>query len=250
MPRGGSLTLRIDNLTLTATDLAAMADARPGRFLRLSVTDTGEGMSEETLQHLFEPFFTTKEVGKGTGLGLATVYGIVHQHKGWVTVTSALGQGTTFLVYLPVSEESTDVAREEEASRLSTTGRGETILLVEDETSLRTTMAIALRHHGYKVLEAPDGPAAVRLWQEHSARIDLLLTDIIMPGGMSGHELAAQLLAQEPRLKIIFTSGYTGNSAATDAQLVEGSNFIRKPFAPEALAKIIRDKLASPATPA
>ena len=243
MPDGGSLTLQVDQINLSSIDTAPLAGSRPGRFLRLSITDTGEGMSNETLQHIFEPFFTTKEIGKGTGLGLATVYGIVHQHKGWINVVSALGQGTTIHVYLPMSESPTDASPEEAESRLPARGRGETILLVEDETSLRATMAIALRHHGYNVIEAPDGPTAVRLWQRPSARIDLLLTDIIMPGGMNGQDLVNRLRAERPELNVIAITGYSKQLAAVQFSPDARVALLRKPFGHADLLATVRASL-------
>ncbi len=239
MPDGGKLTIRtkVENFQRAAN---GQLPAKP--HVCLSVTDTGCGINPEILPRIFEPFFTTKEVGKGTGLGLATVYGIVQQHHGEISVQSELGKGATFNVYFPIVANAAAAQAATPAKPVLPLGE-ETILLVEDEFPLRTFVCDLLQRCGYTVREAESGPAALKVWQEHRDRIQLLLTDIIMPENMNGIELASQLLAEKPTLKVIYTSGYTGNLDGRNVQLKEGENFIRKPFKPEALAEIIRNKL-------
>lgn len=215
------------------------SDARPGEFVSLRVTDTGSGMDEKTLQRIFEPFFTTKEVGKGTGLGLATVYGIVEQHHGWVEVESHLGKGSTFTIYLPVTEDKSDM-KSAAPSQLAVHGGKETILVVEDEPSLRLLVVEILQIYGYRVFQASSGLVALDVWREHKGEIDLLLTDMVMPDGVSGRELADRLLKEKPDLKIIYTSGYSPGMAGTDTARLTGFNFLPKPYPPSRLAELVR----------
>ena len=231
MPEGGRLTIR-----------TKVESSHPAAQVCLSVTDTGTGIAPEILPRIFEPFFTTKEVGKGTGLGLATVYGIVQQHHGEITVQSEHGKGTTFNVLFPAIARPIEVKTESPTRAVLPWG-DETILLVEDEFPLRTFVSDLLHRCGYTVLEAESGPAALKLWQEHHDRIRLVFTDIIMPENMNGIELGRQLQADQPALKVIYTSGYTGNVEGRHTTLTEGVNFIRKPFKPEAIAEIIRKNL-------
>jgi two-component system, cell cycle sensor histidine kinase and response regulator CckA len=239
MPGGGKLTIRTRLETPKPTE--GVPAAAPAHVC-LSVSDTGGGIAPEILPRIFEPFFTTKEVGKGTGLGLATVYGIVQQHHGEITVQSEPGQGTTFNVYFPFIAQSESSATDNPAKPALPWG-DETILVVEDEFPLRSFVSDLLQRCGYTVLEAGSGPAALQLWLEHHDHIQLVLTDIIMPENMNGIELGRQLLAEKPALKVIYTSGYTGNLEGRHTTLTEGVNFIRKPFKPEALAEIIRKNL-------
>ncbi len=228
MSGGGKLTLRTSSRENT---------------VRLQVTDNGCGISPELLPRIFEPFFTTKEVGKGTGLGLATVYGIVQQHHGKIDVQSEPGKGTTFTVSFPVSGQAKNSEDNNEAGYNLPSGY-ETILLVEDEYPVRSFVRDLLQRCGYTVLEAGSGPAALKIWQIHRDRIALLLTDIIMPENLNGIDLGRRLVADKPRLKVIYTSGYTGNLEDRHSrELVEGSNFIRKPFKPDTLATLIRNHL-------
>jgi PAS domain S-box-containing protein len=242
MALGGRLNLRTVSLVIAPTAPPEPGGARPGRFVRLSVSDTGTGMSEETLQHIFEPFFTTKHKGYGTGLGLATVYGIVQQHRGWVTVESTLGQGTTFHVHLPESG-ATNFLDEGSEAQPPARGRGETILLVEDEPSLRSTVAKTLRRHGYVVLEAADGPAALDIWQRAAADIDLLLTDLVMPKGMSGQDLIQRLTGEDAGLKVIATTGYSPQDPKSHASTDHRVARLNKPFDRTQLLTSVRTRL-------
>jgi CheY-like chemotaxis protein len=186
-------------------------------------------MDAPTLRRIFEPYFTTKEVGKGTGLGLATVYGIVKQHHGWIEVQSAMGSGTTFRVYLPTCTATTEDADAGGDPRM-TSGRNEAVLLVEDEGNVRAAAGTALRRHGYRVFGAASGPDALRSWEKCRGQIDLLLTDVVMPGGMTGWELAARLKLQKPDLKVIICSGYSHEPTRPVPNPVEHAAILRKPF--------------------
>jgi two-component system, cell cycle sensor histidine kinase and response regulator CckA len=248
MPRGGQLTISTGLREIGPDDLlnlpSARPEARPGQFICLAVSDVGCGMDDTTLGRLFEPFFTTKEIGKGTGLGLATVYGIVTQHQGWIEVSSAPGQGTTFSVFLPA------VPRQEPepsppAKPLEVRGGTETILVVEDEPALRLLVRNVLKRYGYRVLDAAHGKEALTVWKEHSSEINLLLTDMMMPEGISGIELAEMLREENPGLKVIYSSGYSIELLEPNREMTEGVNFVAKPFHPTALAQTVRNCLDS-----
>lgn len=241
MPNGGKLTVTTRTLDIDQAYVDQHPDARLGKFVCVSVTDTGCGMSPETLARVFEPFFTTKEVGKGTGLGLATVYGIVKQHQGWVEVSSRLGIGTTFKFYLPPSMQSAEPTPET-ADAARTPGGCETILLVEDEPVLRELARMILQDYDYVVLEAGNGVEALKVWDEHNGRIDLLLTDMVMPEGMNGRELAEKLKVRNPNLKVIYTSGYSFDAIGNEASLGE-ARFLQKPYPPPQLAQTVRECL-------
>jgi len=245
MPRGGRLLIETSATEIDEISGARAAQARPGRFACLSVSDNGCGISEENLPRIFEPFFTTKEVGRGTGLGLATLFGIVQQHRGWVEVDSKLGAGTTFRIYFP---RSSGAPAPEVASPAEKSPRGgnETILLVEDDEFLRPFALKVLSQLGYRVLAVGDGPAALETWKTHRDDIRLLLTDVVLPCGMSGKELGERLAQERPRLKVIYTSGYTSEFAGENSALEEGVNFIAKPFPAQKLAQIIRQILDKP----
>ena len=191
--------------------------------------------------HIFEPFFTTKEFGKGTGLGLATVYGIVKQHEGWIEVASEVGKGTRFKIFLPRSTEAAD-APDPTRQRKALKG-SETILVVEDEAPLRELVQFILEGQGYNVLDAGSGVAALKVWEQHKSSIDLLLTDLVMPEGMSGNELGERLVKEDPSLKVIFTSGYSADTVGKDFVLRDGVNFLQKPYHPDKLAQTVRDCL-------
>ena len=245
MPEGGVITLATALAEFTPADAAANPDRRPGRFVRLSVTDTGCGMDETTLRHAFEPFFTTKEAGKGTGLGLATVHGIAGQHQGWVEVQSAPGAGTEFRVFIPVTSKPPPETGEA-AQSLSHTTRQETVLLVEDADFVRNALIQALQMLGYKVLEAANGPAALLLWQQHASEIALLFTDMVMPGGMNGLELARRLRQDRPALKVILSSGYSEEMTRLGAPTDAGIVLLPKPCDGAVLSRALRDCLAAP----
>jgi len=214
----------------------------PGAFIRLKVTDTGCGIGPGEMARIFEPFFTTKEVGKGTGLGLATVFGIVAQHHGWIEVESKVNAGATFHIFLPRLPES-EKSHTEFFHAPDVRGGNETILLVEDEAPVRSLARTLLERKGYHVIEADSGPNALQTWQEHRDAIDLLFTDLVMPEGISGRELAARLLAEKPGLKVIYSSGYTDDMLGENSPLRNNPNFLEKPFVPHKLLKRVRDCL-------
>ncbi len=241
MPHGGRISLSTSAVTLTPADLNRHPSARAGRFLGLGIADTGCGMTPEILSHIFEPFYTTKEVGKGTGLGLATVYGIITQLDGWIEVTSKSGQGTHVQIFLPPSDAPPEAARSPEIAPLR--GGSETVLVVEDEPAVREIMTAVLRDYGYQVREAGDGPEALALWSKCGHEIDLLVTDIVMPNGIKGNVLAGRLQAEKAGLKVIFSSGYTSDFGTEANPLPPGCIFLEKPYKPEVLVKAVRDCL-------
>jgi signal transduction histidine kinase/ActR/RegA family two-component response regulator len=229
MPEGGRLIFETSNV---------------GRYVMVSVTDTGVGMDPETVSHVFEPFFTTKSPEKGTGLGLSTVYGIVHQSGGTVEVRSELGEGTTFAVLLPQAVEPKAEASPAAATAGSPRG-GETILLVEDEEVLRNLVARVLGGLGYTVLTAADAEEVLEILTGREAPIDLLLSDVVLPGGIQGNDMAAGLLSARPGLLVLFMSGYARDATIHDRHLDEGANFLQKPFTPSELAAKVREVLDS-----
>ena len=239
MPRGGRLAVRIAIVDLNENHVQRHPEARTGRFVCVSKTDTGSGIPPENLSRIFEPFFTTKEIGKGTGLGLATVYGIVKQHQGWLEVESTVGRGTTFRIYIPYAgAERTDTENSE--AQIVVRGGTETILLVEDEKPVRELVARVLAKYGYQALQAGTGAEAVEVWRAHKDEIRLLLTDLIMPGNMNGRELAETLWAERPDLKVIFTSGYSADVVGKDFKIESDLNFLQKPYHPQTLALTVR----------
>ena len=239
MPKGGRLTVRISIVDLDEAHVQRHPEARVGRFVCVSNTDTGCGIPPENLQRIFEPFFTTKEVGKGTGLGLATVYGIVKQHQGWIEVESTVGKGTTFRIYIPYVG-STQAETEKPTTQISIRGGTETILLVEDERAVRELVARVLQKYGYKILPVGNGVEALEIWNQHKNEISLLFTDLVMPDNMNGRELAEKLWAEQPGLKVIFTSGYSSDIVGKDFKLEPGLNYLQKPYQPQALAVAVR----------
>jgi len=245
MPRGGTLTVATAALALTESDLPSPPPegARPGDFVRLSLQDEGAGIDPAVLPRIFEPFFTTKAVGAGTGLGLATVHGIVRQHEGWVQVETTPDHGSTFTVYLPASPAPAAAVSRPEAPPAAQ-GAGETILLVEDELAVQEIAALVLRRHGYEVLTANHGPEALTLRQEHRDRIALLFTDVVMPEGMSGIELAAQLRESRPDLPVLYASGYNLEfNQGKSGPLAPGQRFLSKPYPLDLLMRTIREIL-------
>jgi two-component system cell cycle sensor histidine kinase/response regulator CckA len=242
MPGGGRLLIKTEAVEFDESIRTQTINGRPGSFACLSVSDTGCGIPRENLQRIFEPFFTTKEVGKGTGLGLSTVFGIVRQHEGWVSVYSEVGCGTTFRLFFPRLARQEEPGSEQPAPD-SIRGGNETILVVEDDVKLRTAVRQALSQLGYRVLEAADGVQALQVWKTHREDIRLLLTDLVMPGGINGRQLADQLWQERPALKVIFASGYSAEIADRNFPLEEGVNFLGKPYQARKLAQAIRQIL-------
>jgi PAS domain S-box-containing protein len=242
MPKGGHLVISTSALDINQAYVQQRAEARVGLYVCLTVTDNGSGMKPETLRRIFEPFFTTKEVGKGTGLGLATVYGIVNQHHGWLEVASELGKGTTFKIFLPVAEQ-VNVQVCEKACEPDVRGGKETILLVEDELVVRELARMVLEDYQYRVLEAGSGVQALKVWEEHKHEIDMLLTDMVMPEGMTGRDLAERLQAEKPSIKVLYTSGYSPDVVGGYFKLPENSFFLAKPYDPPKLAVTVRECL-------
>ncbi|MEP3213254.1 MAG: PAS domain S-box protein [Luteolibacter sp.] len=242
MPGGGRLSIATAQLTVDAENASLHSDAAPGRYVMMSVGDTGGGISPDDLPHIFEPFFTTKEAGKGTGLGLASVYGIVKQHHGWIRVDSEPGQGANFQIFLPASAAPA-AQRDQDETFSHLQGGTETILLVEDEQAVRRLTRMVLETAGYQVLEAPNGVEGLKLWEEHQDEIQLLLTDMVMPEGVSGRDLAARLQARNPKLRVVFTSGYSAEMANQGLTLQEGRNFVPKPASVQLLLDTVRQCL-------
>jgi two-component system cell cycle sensor histidine kinase/response regulator CckA len=243
MPTGGKLWLETANVKVDDAYARQYPYAKPGRYVMLSVSDSGCGIDSETQRHIFEPFFTTKPPGKGTGLGLSTVYGIVKQNGGTVNVYSEVGKGTTFRIKFPLTQESLEEIQSAPApSRL--TG-SETILLVEDEEALRALANTCLVSRGYKVMEAASPADARRIIADHPTRIHLLLTDVVMPGA-SGPELARLLREINPQLKVLFMSGYTGDLLAQHGVLEPGILLLEKPFSMDSLLATVREALGAP----
>ncbi len=240
MPAGGKIVIETSVAEFDEFATSQKPNARIGRFACLSVSDTGKGIPPEVLPRIFEPFFTTKDIGKGTGLGLATVFGIVQQHNGWINAYSEIGKGTVFRMYLPLQKEAEEVVAE---TTFVAKGGNETILLVEDEQSLRVLVRNVLTRLGYRVLEATTGLTAVEVWKEHRHDIKLLLTDLVMPDGMTGKQLAEVLVHENPNLKVIYTSGYSRDIAGQGFPLQDGVNFLSKPFQAAKLGQTVRNSL-------
>jgi len=240
MPEGGSLTIETSNVQLDRAYSLAHHNLEPGSWVMLTVTDTGCGMDAQTQSRIFEPFFTTKEQGKGTGLGLATVYGVVKQSGGFIYVYSEVGHGTTFKIYLP--EVNSSVDRDAAKPEIATPRGSETILFVEDEESVRELVRDYLSETGYRVLEASDGLQALEVAESHKGPIHILVTDVVMPR-LSGRELASRLSAQRPKTKILFISGYTDDSIFRHGVLEGGVAYLQKPFNLKAIAQKIREVL-------
>lgn len=242
MPQGGSLFIETGTQHFSQEDAASLTNATPGPKVYVSITDTGAGIAPDVLPHIFEPFYTTKEAGKGTGLGLATVFGIVKQHAGFLKVQTNLERGTCFQIFLNPSEPSSAAPQVAAAPKLPLRGT-EHILLVEDDPSVRLLTKFLLKRAGYTVLEAEHGPAALTLWKETKAEVDLLFTDIVMPGGISGRELGALLQAEKPTLKVLLTSGYSAEIAGQQLTLNAHQAFIPKPSDPDVILEAIRGLL-------
>lgn len=241
MPDGGKLTIETANVYLDEIYALEHSEVQPGPYVMVAVSDTGVGMDKATLLHIFEPFFTTKAQGQGTGLGLATVYGIVKQSNGSIWAYSEPGYGSTFKIYLPRIPAPAEPLEAKPTPAPLQRG-SETILMVEDETSVRQLMRTVLETNGYTVLEATDPQEALELCRQYLQPIHLLLTDIIMPG-LNGHKLAEQLILLRPNLKTLFISGYTGNAIINQEMLEAGQAFLEKPFTPRVLLGKVRKVL-------
>jgi nitrogen-specific signal transduction histidine kinase/CheY-like chemotaxis protein len=241
MPKGGVLTIGTLNVELGEQEVKGFLDLKPGRYVSLTVDDTGTGMTAETKRRLFEPFFTTKPLGEGTGLGLSMVYGIVKQHGGDVSFYSELGLGSTFKIYWPATDQPNELAASPETPRIPHHGN-ETILLVEDDEKVRELVRQMLLLQGYKVLETKQSSDALGLANKHDGPIDLLLTDVVMPQ-ISGQELAEQVVALRPGIKVVFMSGYPGGVTSGHGEFDPSAFFLQKPFEMDTLGKILRQAL-------
>jgi PAS domain S-box-containing protein len=251
MPRGGAVTIATRNVVLDESDCALHVGVTPGRYVRMAVTDTGQGIAPALLPRIFEPFFTTKEQGKGTGLGLSTVHGIVSQSGGHVRVTSELERGTNFEVYLPRIDAPASRPPPPPESSASPRGGTETILVAEDEDQVRHLITTVLRRHGYEVIEAKNGGEALLACERHPSRIDLLVTDVIMPR-MSGRELAERLAPLRPEMRVLYVSGYCESAIAQHGVVDAGRSVLLKPLTPDALLRKVRtvlDEVPRAATP-
>jgi two-component system cell cycle sensor histidine kinase/response regulator CckA len=245
MPNGGRLSITTSLETIKRGPTPMDPEPREGQYVCLTFADTGCGMDTEILSRIFEPFFTTKPVGKGTGLGLSTVFGIVRQHHGWVEVESKPNKGTVFRTYFPSTQHPPD--RIDAVTDAPLQNGRETVLVAEDEEALRQVVVQVLKFHGYTVLEAASGRDALEIWERADRPVDLLLTDMVMPGGVMGSELAERLTRECPSLKVIYTSGYSPGMAGKDASLLEGRNFLAKPYSIGELARFVRECLDAPA---
>jgi CheY-like chemotaxis protein len=243
MPDGGRLIIETAHVDVPKTYIERDRSLAPGPYVMLAVSDTGEGMDEATRSHIFEPFFTTKEPGRGTGLGMSTVYGIVEQCGGWIWIYSELGRGTTVKVYLP--RLNADNAANPASERCLTAAGIETVLVVEDQEEVRNLTVAVLEDCGYQVLSAANGQAALEVSEQHKGPIHILVTDAVMPG-MPGRQLADRLRHTRPFTKVLFMSGYTDNVAAYRFEVDAGNAFLQKPFDPDTLAAKVRETLGPP----
>ncbi|MHC1764296.1 MAG: ATP-binding protein [Verrucomicrobiia bacterium] len=237
MPKGGSLRIATSLVDVDLLHAQAQPGARQGEFVCLGVSDTGCGIAPETLRHIFDPFFTTKAPGKGTGLGLSTVFGIVKQHQGWIEVESERGKGATFRVYLPTVGKR--ARPEASAAPPGLAGSGVVILLIEDEITLRQLTRLLLENLGHEVLEAATGAEAVQVWKEQRARIQLLFTDLVLPDGVTGFEIAEQFLKDQPALRVILTSGYSADRVRDRYPGIDRVHFLKKPYSTASLQRAI-----------
>jgi nitrogen-specific signal transduction histidine kinase len=241
MPQGGTLTIGTCNIDLDEEQCLQYPGCKPGSYVAITMTDTGSGMTPEVKARIFEPFYTTKEVGKGTGLGLAMVYGIVKQSDGYIAVDTTVGVGTTFKIFLPCVSDTEDSSRPDDGETLPRRGN-ETVLLVEDEEGVRKLARLILEMHGYKVLEASSGREAINLENTHVGPIHLLITDVVMPE-ISGRQLVESLLPRHQGLKVLYMSGYTDDAIVRHGVMDASDSFLQKPFSLPSLAKKVRDVL-------
>ncbi len=246
MPRGGPLTISAELAVIDAKHKEREPDAIIGTFVQVSVADEGSGMDETVRSKIFEPFFTTKEVGKGTGMGLAMVYGIVKQHQGWIEVESSPGAGSVFKVFLPLANEEVHPTSEHGTDLIKAADvQSRTIFLVEDEAPLREMASMILRRLGHQVVVAKDGQEALNLWPQHRRDVDLLLTDMVMPGGITGRELADRLLRDTPKMHVIYSTGYSADLSSSGINLVEGVNCLFKPYDATTLVRAVKKAFAN-----
>lgn len=245
MPKGGTLTITLEGTEISEDFVRQIPEARVGAFVCLRVSDTGTGMDAGIISRIFEPFFTTKGIGQGTGLGLATVYGIVKQHNGWVGLTSEVGKGSTFRIYLPAQSAQAPIEKLTPNFAALIRGGKETILIVEDEPLLRELAQSILVSCGYHIHAARSGRQALEIWEQQQGAVDLLLTDMVMPEGVSGVELAERLLARKPALKVIFASGYTVDGVSEAFLARNNARFMHKPYTRATLALTVRQALDS-----
>ena len=244
MPKGGNLQVSTRNVTIDVATAQLSDGMEPGDYVRLTVSDTGVGMPREVLDHVFEPFFTTKGPGKGTGLGLSTLCGFVKQSRGHVTITSEMGRGTSVNVYLPRIDAGDGAAPKSSDGRPLPQARGETILVVEDNPQVRTLTTERLRRLGYQVIEADSGPAAIAVL-ETAQHVDLVFSDVVMPGGLSGFELATEVRRLKPGLRVLLTSGYAESTARSQEQQADARRLLRKPYSLVELAESVRAELST-----
>ena len=249
MPDGGRLTIELANKVLDAEYARHHAEVSPGDYVMVAVSDTGSGMPPDVLARVFEPFFTTKEPGKGTGLGLAMVYGFAKQSGGHVKIYSEAGQGTTVRLYLPRAIGAAVPAMQRSVAPIDLPHGSATVLVVEDEPAVREVTVQILRDLGYRVLEAGNGEEALRVFGDNHAAVDLLLVDVVLSGSIKGHEAARRLQDIRPDLRVLFMSGYTENAIVHHGRLDDGVQLIGKPFSREALARRVADVLGRLATP-
>jgi CheY-like chemotaxis protein len=245
MPQGGKLTIETQNVTLGETDCRGVTELSPGEYVLVTVSDSGSGMDEATQARIFEPFFSTKGVGKGTGLGLAIVHGIIKQSRGYITVASEVGQGTTFRLYLPRIHEPVTESRSTTPPPTEMPTGNETILLVEDEDVVRALGRHVLLNCGYRVLEAADGKDAMQIVESHAGPIHLLISDVVMPH-LGGRELAERVTTMRPECQVLFLSGHTEDAITRHGVLEAEFAFLPKPFTPAALAQQVRSMLDTP----
>ncbi len=243
MPKGGKLTVATERISIDDAAMRRTSEARPGKFVCLSVRDTGTGIAPENLQRIFEPFFTTKEVGHGTGLGLAMAFGIVKQHQGWIEFDSTVGVGTCFRILLPATTGPVETRARRPQRMNMARGGTETILVVEDEASVREFAVAVLCNQGYRVLQACSGIEALEVWKWHGPKISLLVTDLVMPDGLGGLELAAKLRNERQTLRVVLTTGYVNETIGGELRPPAGMHFMRKPYRPQVLSRTVRDAL-------